>query len=160
MAFRLPPNGTTFAGQAGRINAPRGEGLAVEPRKLRVLVVDDEYLSRWTARQLLARRGHEVEEAASGEAALEKLERWNPDVILLDVGLPGMGGIAFLHEVGRWRPAIPIILMTAHATVQTAVAAIRAGAVDYLTKPLNLDEMESALARITVWRPHGQARSA
>lgn len=120
----------------------------MEPRKLRVLVVDDEDLSRWTAHQLLARFGHEVEEATSGESAVEKVERWNPDAILLDVGLPGMSGIAFLRTIRHRRPVIPTIMMTAHATVQTAVDAMRTGAVDYLTKPLDPGELESALARL------------
>ncbi len=122
----------------------------METRKLRVLVVDDEDLCRWASLQLLARYGHEAEEAGSAEAALGKLQTWSPDAILLDIRLPGMDGIQLLHEVRRQRPIIRTIVMTAHATVETAVAALRGGAVDFLSKPLNPAELESALARVHV----------
>lgn len=132
----------------------------MEPHKLRVLVVDDEDLCRWASRQLLARCGHEVEEAASAEAALGVVEHWNPDAILVDIGLPGMDGIELLRSVRRQRPIVRSIVMTAHATLQTAVAAIRAGAVDFLTKPLDPAELELALARVNVRGPKGQAHQA
>jgi DNA-binding NtrC family response regulator len=132
----------------------------VEPHKLRVLVVDDEDLCRWASHQLLARSGHDVEEAASGEAALGVVEHWTPDAILVDIGLPGMDGIEFLRRVRRQQPLVRSIVMTAHATLQTAVAAIRAGAVDFLVKPLDPAELESALARVNVRRPEGQAHQA
>jgi len=129
----------------------------MEPHKLRVLVVDDEDLCRWASRHLLARCGHEVEEAASAEAALGVVEHWNPDAILVDIGLPGMDGIEFLRTVRRQRPVVRSIVMTAHATLQAAVAAIRAGAVDFLAKLLDFAELESALARVNVRRREGQA---
>ena len=129
----------------------------MEPHKLRVLVVDDEDLCRWASHQLLARSGHEVEEAASAEAALGVVDYWNPDAILVDIGLPGMDGIEFLRTVRRQRPVVRSIVMTAHATLQAAVAAIRAGAVDFLAKPLDFAELESALARVNVRRREGQA---
>ncbi len=129
----------------------------MEPHKLRVLVVDDEDLCRWVSHHLLARSGHEVEEAASAEAALGVVEHWNPDAILVDIGLPGMDGIEFLRTVRRQRPVVRSIVMTAHATLQAAVAAIRAGAVDFLAKPLDPGELESALARVNVRRAEGQA---
>jgi DNA-binding NtrC family response regulator len=120
----------------------------VEPRRLRVMVVDDEYLCRWATHQILARWGHEVQEAASGEAALRMVERWNPDAALLDIGLPGMNGLEVLATIRRCRPIVRAIIMTANATLETAIAAIRGGAVDYLTKPLDPGELESALARV------------
>ncbi len=120
----------------------------MEPRRLRVLVVDDEELCRWAAHQLLARRGHEVAEAASGEAALDLVERWNPDAILLDIRLPGMNGYEVLSRIRRHQPTVCIIMMTSHPELETAVAALRAGAVDYLAKPLDSAELESALGRV------------
>jgi DNA-binding NtrC family response regulator len=132
----------------------------MDTHKLRVLVVDDEDLCRWVSHQLLARCGHEVEEAASGEAALGVVEHWNPDAILVDIGLPGMDGIELLRSVRRQRPTVRSIVMTAHATLQTAVAAIRAGAVDFLTKPLDPAELEEALGRVNVRGPEGQAHQA
>ena len=132
----------------------------MEPRKLRVLVVDDEDLCRWASHQLLARYGHEVEEAASAAAALGKVEVWNPDAILLDIRLPDMDGIEVLRRVRRQRPTVRAIVMTAHATLQTAVAAIRAGAVDFLAKPLDPAELESALARVNARRTQAQASHA
>ena len=128
----------------------------MQPHKLRVLVVDDEHLCRWSARQLLARRGHEVEEADSGEAALGKVEDWNPDAILLDIRLPGMNGIEVLTRIRLQRPTARTIVVTAHATLETAVAALRGGAVDFLTKPIDPRELESALARVNVRRPQAQ----
>ncbi len=127
----------------------------MEPRKLRVLVVDDEELGRWAAHQLLAGRGHEVAEAASGEAALDLVERWNPDAILLDVRLPGMNGYEVLATVRRRRPAVRTIMMTSHATLEAAAAALRAGALASLAKPLDPVELESALGRV-----HGQPPEA
>jgi len=132
----------------------------VEPRKLRVLVVDDEELCRWASRQLVARFGHEVEEAASGEAALRKVDLWNPDALLLDIGLPGMDGIELLVTVRRQRPITRAILMTAHATLETALAAIRGGAIDYLTKPLDPRELEAALRRVSLRRHEAVATQA
>ncbi len=132
----------------------------MEPRKLRVLVVDDEDLCRWASRQLVARFGHEVEEAASGEAALRTVDLWNPDAVLLDIGLPGMDGIQLLATVRRRRPITRAILMTAHATLESAVAAIRAGAVDYLIKPLDPRELETALGRVSVRRAEAVATQA
>ncbi len=132
----------------------------MEPRKLRVLLVDDDDLCRWASHELLARCGHEVQEAASAEAALRMVELWNPDAVLLDIGLPGMDGIEVLARIRRHRPIARTIMMTAHATLETAVAAIRGGAVDYLTKPLDPHKLESALARVNVRRPQTQADCA
>jgi DNA-binding NtrC family response regulator len=115
--------------------------------RLRVLVVDDEDLCRWTTGQLLARLGHEVAEAASSDAALDLLERWGPDAVLLDVRLPGMDGFECLARIRLRRPAVRTIMMTGHATVEAAVAALRGGAVDFLVKPLDPAELEEALAR-------------
>lgn len=128
------------------------------PRRLRVLVVDDEELCRWSAQQFLAGRGHEVAEAASGEAALDLVERWNPDAILLDVRLPGMSGYEVLARIRRQRPAVRTIMMTSHATLETAVAALRGGAVDYLIKPLDPVELESALGRVRERAPETSRR--
>jgi DNA-binding NtrC family response regulator len=123
-----------------------------------VLVVDDEELCRWSAQQFLAGRGHEVAEAASGEAALDLVERWNPDAILLDVRLPGMSGYEVLARIRRQRPAVRTIMMTSHATLETAVAALRGGAVDYLIKPLDPVELESALGRVRERAPETSRR--
>lgn len=132
----------------------------MQSRKLRVLVVDDEDLCRWTTHQLLARRGHEVEEAASGEAALDKVGLWNPDAILLDIRLPGMDGIEVLSQIRQQWPTVRAIMMTAHATWETAVAALRCGAVDFLTKPIDPRELESALERVNFRHPEAQMAQA
>lgn len=132
----------------------------METRRLRILVVDDERLSRWAAQQILAGRGHEVEEAGCGETALAKVQAWNPDAVILDVGLPGMDGIELLARIRRQRPVVRGIVMTAHATLQSAVAALRAGAIDYLTKPLDPAELESALGRVRMRRAEARGLSA
>jgi DNA-binding response OmpR family regulator len=91
-----------------------------------------------------------VEEAASGEAALQVVESWAPDAVLLDIGLPGIDGIELLKKI-RWQwPLVRPIVMTANVTMETAIAALRGGALDYLPKPLDAAELHSALSRVRV----------
>ena len=112
-----------------------------------VLVVDDEEnLRRVLGRELTA-MGHRVQLAQSGEEALRLIEREEPGVVLLDLRLPGRDGLSVLSEMkSRW-PLVEVIVLTGHGTVETAIAALKAGAYDYQQKPCHLDELEQLVGK-------------
>jgi DNA-binding NtrC family response regulator len=108
----------------------------------RILVVDDEANARTALAELLRDEGYDVETAADAFKALGKLDGFSPDVVLTDLKMPGMDGIELMHKIAEQRgEPIPVVVMTAFGAVETAVRAMRAGAVDYLTKPINFDEL-------------------
>jgi DNA-binding NtrC family response regulator len=109
--------------------------------KYRLLVVDDERNLRLMLGQMLELAGHEVDAAASGEEALDSLRRRPADVVFLDVRLPGMDGIATLTRIREEHPGQAVIMMSGHGTIETAVRAVREGAVDFLEKPLSRDHV-------------------
>ena len=102
----------------------------------KVLIVDDEKSVRATLSAFLAEEGHEVVLAADVAAAAAPLRDGMVDVVLVDIGLPGTTGIALLERLSQERPALPVIMMTGEPSAATAAAAVRAGAVDYLFKPI------------------------
>jgi two-component system KDP operon response regulator KdpE len=110
----------------------------------RVLVIDDELPMRRTLDIGLRARGYEVDLAASGEQALELAARHHPDVVILDLGLPGIDGIEVAHALRGWSE-VPIIVLSARGAEAVKVAALDAGADDYVTKPFGMDEL---LARL------------
>jgi two-component system, OmpR family, KDP operon response regulator KdpE len=109
-----------------------------------ILVVDDEPQIRRVLRSTLTTRGYVITEAKTGEEALESLRKERPDLILLDVNMPGMGGIEACREIRRGFDA-PIILLTVRNAERDKVAALDAGADDYVVKPFGIEEL---LARI------------
>jgi DNA-binding NtrC family response regulator len=109
--------------------------------KMRVMLVDDEERFLVTTSKLLTRKGYEVVTAASGAEALRHLRELTISVVVLDVMMPGMDGIAALREIKKISPEVEVILLTGHATVESAVEGLNAGASDYLVKPCNLDEL-------------------
>jgi response regulator RpfG family c-di-GMP phosphodiesterase len=109
------------------------------PTGQRVLVVDDEELLRAIVRERLQMAGYHVEEAASGEEALDKLGNGRYSVLLTDLSMSGMDGIALLGEWSRRSPETAGIVMTANAELGTAVTALKMGACDYITKPFNFE---------------------
>jgi NtrC-family two-component system response regulator AlgB len=113
-----------------------------------ILIVDDERNIREHLATYVRSLGHQVETAADGAAALAALVRAEADVVLSDVRMAGMDGLALLREVRTRRPEAVAVLMTAYATVQGAVEAMRAGAYDYLVKPFSLDEVGLLLERV------------
>jgi DNA-binding NtrC family response regulator len=115
--------------------------------KGRILVVDDEVNARAALVELLRDEGYSVESAADGFKALGKLDEVSPDVVVTDLKMPGMDGIELLGRVRERSPDVAVIVMTAFGEVETAVKAMRAGARDYLTKPVNLDELSVVVAR-------------
>jgi DNA-binding NtrC family response regulator len=112
-----------------------------------ILIVDDEANARNALAELLREEKYVVETAADGFKALGKLEDFSPDVVLTDLKMPGMDGIELMQKVREFDPEIGVIVMTAFGAVDTAVSAMRQGARDYLTKPLNMDELLIVLDR-------------
>jgi DNA-binding NtrC family response regulator len=115
---------------------------------LRILFADDEAHLRDLMQMELPRIGHEVTVCPDGTAAVKALEKGSFDVALLDIKMPGLTGIEVLAKVRQASPDTQVIIMTGHATVDTAVQALRLGAFDYLTKPCKWAELEVLLARV------------
>lgn len=105
------------------------------------MVVDDEEKVRRYLSRLLVNRGFTVDAAADGEAALALMADRDFDVVLLDVLMPGLDGIAVLKEIKKRRPLTEVIILTGNASVNTGVAGMQHGAIDYLLKPVNLDSL-------------------
>ncbi len=106
----------------------------------KILVIDDEKLIRWTLEDALRKEGYRVFSAETGEAGLRLVEEEYPDLILLDLRLPGMDGMEVLERAKELEPEALVIILTAHGTVESAVAAMKKGAFDYVNKPFDLDE--------------------
>ncbi len=112
-----------------------------------VLVVDDEPSICWAFEQALTEEGHDVVTVATAEEALAASAEWTPDVILLDVRLPGADGFSALEQLRRRLKETPVVFMTAFGNLDTAVQAIGAGAFEYLTKPFDLDDAVDVVRR-------------
>jgi two-component system, NtrC family, response regulator HydG len=110
--------------------------------KPRILVVDDEAGIRMMLRAVLEEEGYEIFEAADGPEAIRAVERDPLDLVLLDIRMTRMDGIETLAEIRKISPLIPVLMMTAYATVKTAVEALKAGAFEYLAKPLDIEELK------------------
>jgi DNA-binding NtrC family response regulator len=115
---------------------------------MHILLVDDDEMVLQTIGDFLTRRGHVLRTASDGATALLLLQEHPPDLVISDIQMPGMDGIAFLRAIRRWFPDLPVILVTGYATVETAVAALRSRAYDYLKKPVSLEELQTCLERI------------
>ena len=110
-----------------------------------ILVVDDDAAQRRLLGDFIGSLGFRTVEADSAEAALERIRRAPPDMVLLDVRLPKMDGITALGEIRKMAGNLPVLLITAHGHLRQAVEAMKSGADDYLLKPLDLDELEVAI---------------
>jgi len=116
--------------------------------KARILVVDDEANARNALAEILREENYQVETAADGFKALARAESFGPDLVLSDLKMPGMDGVELLGKLKNTPELdVEVVVMTAFGAVETAVAAMRAGAADYLTKPLNTDELLVVLDR-------------
>jgi two-component system KDP operon response regulator KdpE len=116
------------------------------PGNIRVVIADDEPAMRRGIRASLTAHGYAVDEAATGEDALWTVRERLPDLVLLDVNMPGMGGIEACRRIRSAAPAVGIVMLTVRDTEEDTVAALEAGADDYVTKPFRVREL---LARIS-----------
>lgn len=119
---------------------------------MRMLVVDDERGICSTIEAVLKSAGHQIEVADSGEMALAVLRRFVPDVLLTDLRMEGMSGLDLLCKVREYFPSVTVVIMTAYGSIDTAVAAMRTGAYDYLVKPFTPEQLEHLIERAEEFR--------
>ena len=113
----------------------------------KILIVDDQEMMRDSLAATLAREGHEVVACTDGPLAVTRLGGAKFDLMITDLKMPKMTGIELLQETKRVRPEMPVVLMTAFATVSTAVEAMKLGAYDYIQKPFDGDEIKLLVER-------------
>ncbi len=119
--------------------------------KAAILVVEDEAKMRRLLELQLGEEGFLVHSAADAEAGLQLLVREKPDLVVTDLRLPGMSGLEFLQAVKRVNAALPVVVMTAYGTVESAVEAMKIGASDYVTKPFSLAELVLVIRKERRW---------
>lgn len=130
------------------VEARPGPGTPTEPGPPRtILVVDDEPDMRENVVRILRRGRFACLTAGSGREAVEILDRDRPDLVLTDLRMPGMGGLALLREVGRRAPGTPVVVFTAYATPSNAEEARHAGAVAFLAKPFSAAQLLEVVHR-------------
>lgn len=110
--------------------------------KQRILVIDDDELVTTSLKRALNQSGYQVEVALSGKAGLKEIEDSEPDMVLLDIFLGDYNGLEVLKKIQSINPDLPVVMITGFADVQTAVNAIKMGAIDFILKPINLDQLE------------------
>ena len=115
----------------------------------KVLVVDDEQDIRETLKDILEKEGYSVEMAGSGTEAISKIDSIKPDLILMDVRMPGMNGVDLLKKLREINEDVPVAMITAYEDVALAEEALKLGAYDYIKKPFDLDYLrESVLSKV------------
>src|SRR6202142_2457921 len=117
------------------------------PEPKQVLIVDDEPNLRKILSAQLTRDGYDVLTAEDGEQGLSLLREHHIDLVITDLKMPKVDGMTLLREALREDPELPIVMITAHGTVDTAVEALKIGAFDYLTKPFDKDEVRAIVAK-------------
>jgi len=119
--------------------------------KMRLMLVDDEERFLQTTSKMIRKKGYDVITAVSGEECLENLEKELVHVVILDVKMPGMDGVETLKRIKQKYPRIEVIMLTGHATADSAVEGLKSGATDYLQKPTGIEDLvakaEQAFAR-------------
>ena len=115
--------------------------------KKQLLVIDDERAQRETLAGFLRKRGYSVRTAADGDQGLREVRREAPDLVLTDMNMPGLGGQELLEAIGLEMPHVAVIIITAFGNIDTAVAAMQAGAFTFLGKPVDLDQLEVTIER-------------
>src|SRR3972149_1610345 len=111
----------------------------------KILVVDDELNMRLVLSAMLRKEGFEVAAASDGQQALKSLEEENFSAVVMDLKMPNLDGMGLLSQVVKKYPATPVVIITAHGTIATAVEALKKGAFDYITKPFEQDELKSVV---------------
>src|SRR5215210_4385599 len=123
-----------------------GSGPAADTRH-RILVVDDEPEMATVIEQALTRRNYFAKQQQSADAAWELLEREDFDVVVTDINMRGMNGVELTERIAKNRHDVPVIVITAFGSVETATAVLRAGAYDFITKPFEIDQLVVAVER-------------
>jgi len=113
----------------------------------RILVVDDDDQMRGLLQALLADEGYEIITASNGKDALKAMEDEKPDLVFLDIEMPEMNGLGVLNEMQQRSLHIPVIVITGHSTMDNAIQAIRSGAREFITKPLDLNKIRALAKR-------------
>lgn len=108
----------------------------------RILIIDDEKNMRWAIKKALEKEGYIIYEAANGKEGLEKVEEIYPDLILLDLRMPVMDGMEALERIKEINKDIAVIMLTAHGTMESAIDAMKLGALDYISKPFDIEELK------------------
>ena len=130
---------------SGVVAAPAGERPG--SRRPHVLVVDDEASIRDLLSKTLALAEYEIDEAADGRAAMARLRTSSYDLLITDLKMPGMDGLALIRDARRLAPALPVIIITAFSTEASAIEAVNLGVQGYLTKPFRIAKILSAAAK-------------
>ncbi|HEY4716738.1 MAG TPA: sigma-54 dependent transcriptional regulator [bacterium] len=117
-------------------------------KRVNILIVDDEEIVRDSLKSWLMEDGYEVEAVGNGTKAIERIYSREWSVLLVDLKMPGMDGIQVMEEVKKVKPDLPVIIITAYATVDTAVNAMKKGAADYLVKPFNPEDLSITIKKI------------
>ena len=114
----------------------------------KILIADDRSGARLMLNKLLTNKGHHVEEAADGEEALKLLKKSHFDLVLTDLRMPGIDGMVLLEEAKKIDSTLQVIMITAYATTEFAVEAMKKGAADFIAKPFNLNDFEIRINKV------------
>jgi two-component system response regulator (stage 0 sporulation protein F) len=120
----------------------------VAERARRILVVDDEENARSTLAKILSREGFEVTSAGNGHEALNYLRGHQVELVISDIRMPEMNGMAFLRELNRIHPASNVIMITAYGEVESYIEAMNLGAFEYINKPIKVDELIKVIDKV------------
>jgi len=128
-------------------------------KKYKILIADDEQVIRELLLKFLSKEGYEVEQAADGYDALDKIKKHNYDMLILDLKMPGINGMDVITKVNELNKDITIIVITGYATLETAKAAIKQGCFEYITKPFNMDDVLATIKRAFTTRQLAQDKN-
>ena len=117
-------------------------------KKRKLFIIEDDELIVLTLSRALEREGYEIMSDVTAVDVLNKVRAWFPDVVLLDVNLPGRNGIDILQEIRESGLPAKVVMLTADDTAETAVRAMKLGAADYLTKPFNIEEVKIVIGKV------------
>jgi DNA-binding NtrC family response regulator len=113
-----------------------------------ILLIDDDERFLKTINRFLRVRGHGVQTAMRGDEGLDRLRDQVPDLVICDVRMPGMDGLAFLEAAHKTYPSLPVVLVTAYRELDTAISGFRSGAFDFLKKPFRMEELEAVIEKV------------
>src|SRR4051794_18722473 len=133
---------TSATGPSTKAKAP-----PVSEARHRILVVDDEPEMATVIEEALMRRGYVAAKQHTADGAWELLEREDFDVVITDINMRGMNGVELTERIAQNRPAVPVIVITAFGSIETATAVLRAGAYDFITKPFEIDHLVVGVER-------------